>query len=126
MVQSQVAEAYKIEAGRGDLEKRNEIILDYLPMVKYVANRIAGRLPSHIEVEDLVNAGIIGLIDAIEKFDPSRKIKFKTYAEFRVKGAILDELRSLDWVPRSTRQKAPIRTCVRATRTISRARRERL
>lgn len=102
----QIAEAYKIEAGKQNQQKRNEIILEYLPLVKYVANRIAGRLPNHIEVDDLVNAGIIGLIDAIEKFDASRKIKFKTYAEFRVKGAILDELRSLDWVPRSTRQKA--------------------
>jgi len=89
-----------------NLERRNEMILEYLPLVKFIASRIASRLPSHIEVADLVNSGIIGLIDAIEKFDASRKIKFKTYAEFRIKGAILDELRALDWVPRSTRQKA--------------------
>jgi len=74
--------------------------------VKYIAARIAGRLPSHVEVDDLINAGILGLIDAIDKYDPTRKIKFKTYAEFRIRGAIIDELRSLDWVPRSTRQKA--------------------
>lgn len=88
------------------LERRNQIILDHLPLVKYVAGRIASRLPSHVEVDDLVNAGIIGLIDAIDKFDDERQIKFKTYAEFRIKGAILDELRALDWMPRTTRQKA--------------------
>ena len=92
--------------GTMTLEERNVMVVDNLPLVKYVAGRIAGRLPSHIELDDLINAGIIGLIDAIDKFDASRKIKFKTYAEFRIKGAILDELRALDWVPRSTRQKA--------------------
>ena len=94
------------EAAKTSIEDRNEMIVEYLPLVKFVASRIASRLPNHIELDDLVNAGIIGLIDAIEKFDASRKIKFKTYAEFRIKGAILDELRALDWVPRSTRQKA--------------------
>lgn len=89
-----------------DLEKRNELIIEYMPLVKFIANRIANRLPSHVEVDDLINSGIIGLIDALKKFDASLKIKFKTYAEFRIKGAILDELRALDWVPRSTRQKA--------------------
>lgn len=89
-----------------DVEQRNKMIVEHLPLVKYIAARIAGRLPSHVEVDDLVNAGILGLIDAIDKYDPTRKIKFKTYAEFRVRGAIIDELRSLDWVPRSTRQKA--------------------
>jgi RNA polymerase sigma factor for flagellar operon FliA len=89
-----------------DVEQRNQMILEHLPLVKFIAARIAGRLPSHVEVDDLVNAGILGLIDAIDKYDPTRKIKFKTYAEFRVRGAIIDELRSLDWVPRSTRQKA--------------------
>ena len=88
------------------LGDRNAMVEEYLPLVKYVASRIAGRLPNHIELDDLVNAGVIGLIDAVDKFDPTRQIKFKTYAEFRVKGAILDELRALDWVPRSTRQKA--------------------
>ena len=100
-------EAYKKGAQTPKtIEERNAMVEEYLPLVKYVASRIAGRLPSHIELDDLINSGIIGLIDAIEKFDPSRKIKFKTYAEFRIKGAILDELRALDWVPRSTRQKA--------------------
>ncbi len=94
------------EAGRLSLEQRNAMIVEYLPLVKFIASRIASRLPQHIELADLINSGIIGLIDAIEKFDSGRKIKFKTYAEFRIKGAILDELRALDWVPRSTRQKA--------------------
>ena len=83
-----------------------QVIEEYAPMIKYVANRIALRLPSHIESDDLISVGVLGLIDAIEKFDPTRGAKFKTYAEFRVRGAILDELRSLDWVPRSVRQKA--------------------
>lgn len=90
----------------GDLDKRNEQIIEYLPLVKFIATRISGRLPNHVEIDDLMESGIIGLIDAIEKFDPSHQIKFKTYAEFRIRGAILDELRALDWVPRSTRQKA--------------------
>jgi len=98
-------EAYSKSNGN-DIDQRNDLILEYLPLVKFIANRIAGRLPNHIEVEDLINSGIIGLIDALKKFDASLKIKFKTYAEFRIKGAILDELRALDWVPRSTRQKA--------------------
>jgi RNA polymerase sigma factor for flagellar operon FliA len=88
------------------LVERNAMVEEHLPLVKYIASRIAGRLPSHIEVDDLINAGVIGLIDAVEKFEPARRIKFKTYAEFRIKGAILDDLRALDWVPRSTRQKA--------------------
>jgi RNA polymerase sigma factor for flagellar operon FliA len=89
-----------------NLENREAVIVEHSPMVKYVANRIALRLPSHIEVEDLISVGVLGLIDAIEKYDPARGAKFKTYAEFRVRGAILDELRSMDWVPRSIRQKA--------------------
>ncbi len=87
-------------------EKREELIIRYSPLVNYVASRLAGRLPPHILPEDLIGPGIIGLIDAIEKFDPTKKIKFKTYAEFRIRGAMLDELRHLDWVPRSVRKKA--------------------
>ncbi|MDP7552683.1 MAG: FliA/WhiG family RNA polymerase sigma factor [Nitrospinaceae bacterium] len=89
-----------------NLENREAVIVEHSPMVKYVANRIALRLPPHIEVEDLISVGVLGLIDAIEKYNPTRGAKFKTYAEFRVRGAILDELRSMDWVPRSIRQKA--------------------
>ncbi len=104
------AKAYaKAAAGPNEdanLQRRNALVLENLPLVKYVANRIASRLPSHVELDDLIDAGIIGLMDAIDKFEPARKIKFKTYAEFRIKGAILDELQALDWMPRSARQKA--------------------
>lgn len=84
---------------------RDGLIRRYMPLIKLVANRIIRRLPPQIEVTDLINSGVLGLIDAIEKFDPGRDIKFETYAEFRIRGAILDELRSLDWVPRSIRQR---------------------
>ena len=87
-------------------ENMDQIVQEFSPMIKYVANRIALRLPPHIEVDDLISVGAIGLMDAVEKYDPTRGAKFKTYAEFRVRGSILDELRALDWVPRSVRQKA--------------------
>ena len=85
---------------------REEMILKYTPLIKYIAHRLAMRLPPHIAVEDLISSGVIGLMDALNKFDPGKKVQFKTYAEFRIKGAMLDELRSLDWVSRSVRQKA--------------------
>ena len=85
---------------------RDEMILKYTPLIKYIAHRLALRLPPHIMIDDLINSGVIGLIDALNKFDPAKKVQFKTYAEFRIKGAMLDELRSLDWVSRSIRQKA--------------------
>ena len=81
-------------------------MLEHTPLIRYIVNRIAVRLPSHIDLDDLHNTGVIGLMDAIEKYDPEKNCKFKTYAEFRIKGAILDQLRSLDWVPRSVRQKS--------------------
>ncbi len=84
---------------------QEQMVLQYAPLIKYIASRLALRLPSHISLDDLISSGIIGLIDAIHKFDPSKNISFKTYAEFRIKGAILDELRSLDWIPRSVRKK---------------------
>ena len=83
---------------------RNQLIEEYIPLVKYLAHRIGLKLPSHVEMDDLVNSGIIGLIDAVEKYDPDRGIKFKTYAEIRIRGSIFDSLRSLDWVPRSVRK----------------------
>ena len=85
---------------------REEIIHKYLHLVKYVAGRISINLPSHVEIHDLVNEGILGLIDAINKYDDSRGVKFETYAITRINGAILDALRALDWVPRAVRQKA--------------------
>jgi RNA polymerase sigma factor for flagellar operon FliA len=82
------------------------LVRQYAPLIRYIASRLALRLPPHISQEDLFSAGIIGLIDAIQKFDPAKNINFKTYAEFRIKGAMLDELRSLDWIPRSVRKKS--------------------
>jgi RNA polymerase sigma factor for flagellar operon FliA len=87
-------------------ESREKLILNYAPLVKYVAGRVSSGLPPNIEYADLVSYGIFGLIDAIEKYDPDRGIKFETYAIARIKGAIIDELRSIDWVPRSIRFKA--------------------
>ncbi len=91
---------------RRDQSARDELIVHYSPLVKYVASRVAVGLPHNVEHADLVSYGIFGLIDAIEKFDPLRGYKFETYAIARIKGAILDELRSIDWVPRSVRAKA--------------------
>jgi len=85
---------------------RDYFVLKYAPLVKYVAGKISMGMPQSIEFEDLVSYGIFGLLDAINKFDPSRGIKFKTYAMTRIRGAIFDELRSIDWIPRSIRQKA--------------------
>jgi RNA polymerase sigma factor FliA len=84
---------------------QEQMVLRYAPLIRYIASRLALRLPSHISQDDLISSGIIGLIDAIRKYDPSKNIDFKTYAEFRVKGAMLDELRSMDWIPRSIRKK---------------------
>jgi len=87
-------------------DARERLILHYSPLVKFVAGRVAAGLPQSIEQSDLVSYGIFGLIDAIDKFDPERGFKFETYAISRIKGAIIDELRSIDWVPRSIRSKA--------------------
>ena len=89
-----------------DTDARDQLILHYSPLVKFVAGRVASGLPSSVEQADLVSYGIIGLIDAIAKFDPSRGFKFETYAITRIKGSMLDELRANDWVPRSVRTKA--------------------
>ncbi|MBC7387155.1 MAG: FliA/WhiG family RNA polymerase sigma factor [Cryobacterium sp.] len=85
---------------------RDRLVVEYAPLIKYIAQKIAARLPTNIELDDLISSGVIGLMDAIEKYDSSRDNKFKTYAEFRIRGAILDELRAQDWVPRSVREKA--------------------
>ncbi len=95
--------AYK---GRGDEHAREQLILNYSPLVKYVAGRLSINLPNTVETSDLISYGIFGLIDAIEKYEPDRGIKFETYAIARIKGAILDELRAMDWVPRSVRARA--------------------
>jgi RNA polymerase sigma factor FliA len=90
----------------GDQALRNQLIVYYTPFVKYVAGRVLAGLPRHFDEEDLVSYGIIGLIDAIERFELDRNLRFETYAIPRIKGAIIDELRSIDWVPRSVRTKA--------------------
>jgi len=90
----------------GDKQLRDRLILTYAPLVKYVAGRLGSGLPAHVDDDDLVSYGLLGLIGAIERFDPTREIKFETYALGRIKGAIIDELRSLDWVPRSVRARA--------------------
>lgn len=87
-------------------DARDKLILHYSPLVKYVAGRISANLPHNIDSADLISYGIFGLIDAIEKFDLDREIKFETYAMARIKGAIIDELRALDWVPRSVRHRS--------------------
>ena len=97
---------YKEGAKKTDKRTKEKLILEYAPLIKFIAQKIAVRLPSNIEFDDLVSSGVIGLMDAIDKYDPSRDNKFKTYAEFRIRGAILDELRAQDWVPRSVREKA--------------------
>ena len=86
--------------------ERDALINETLPLIKHIAHRVATRLPSNIEMRDLINAGVLGLMDAIEKFEPERNVKFKTYAEVRIRGAILDSLRDLDWAPRSLRKKS--------------------
>src|SRR6186713_3055732 len=90
----------------GDRWLRDRLILTYAPLVKYVAGRLGSGLPAHVEEGDLVSYGLLGLIGAIERFDPDRDIKFETYAIARIKGSIIDELRSMDWVPRSVRARA--------------------
>ena len=89
-----------------DPRLRDRLILTYAPLVKYVAGRLGTGLPAHVEEGDLVSYGLLGLMDAIERYDPGRDIKFETYAISRIKGSIIDELRSLDWVPRSVRSRA--------------------
>ncbi|QQO08239.1 RNA polymerase sigma factor WhiG [Breznakiella homolactica] len=88
-----------------DPKIREAFIKQYAPLVKYVAGKVAVGMPHNVEFDDLVGFGVFGLLDAIDKFDPNKNVKFKTYAVTRIRGAIFDELRSIDWVPRSVRQK---------------------
>ncbi len=101
-----VADAWKDYRSTGNPEIRQQLLSHYLPLVRNVAGRLAMGFPKTVELPDLVNTGVIGLIEAFANFDPTRGIKFETYAVPRIRGAILDELRSLDWVPRSTRAKS--------------------
>ncbi|MFE5584206.1 RNA polymerase sigma factor WhiG [Kitasatospora sp. NPDC056531] len=103
---SALEELWRSYKETGDQRLREQLILHYSPLVKYVAGRVGVGLPSNVEQADFVSSGVFGLIDAIEKFDIGRAIKFETYAISRIRGAIIDELRALDWIPRSVRQKA--------------------
>jgi RNA polymerase sigma factor for flagellar operon FliA len=94
---------YKASGGR---HLRNRLMEHYLPLVRYTADRVAAKLPSEVDVDDLVSAGIFGMLDAIEAFDLNRGVKFETYCTPRIRGAILDELRTMDWVPRLVRSRA--------------------
>ncbi len=84
---------------------QEKLLLEHLPIVRFLARRIHERLPQHVDIEDLVSAGVVGLMDAFSKFDPTKQVQFRSYAQFRIRGAILDSLRSLDWSPRELRRK---------------------
>lgn len=98
-----LTEVWRRYKENNDPQARDELILAYSPLVKYVASRLASGLPAHVDEADLVSYGLLGLIGALERFDPTRHVKFETYAIARIKGSIIDELRAMDWVPRSVR-----------------------
>ncbi len=102
----ELRDLWKRYKGAGDERARERLVVAYSPLVKYVAGRMASGLPAHVDEADLISYGLVGLINAIERFELAREIKFETYAITRIKGAIIDELRSLDWVPRSVRSRA--------------------
>jgi RNA polymerase sigma factor for flagellar operon FliA len=120
--EERVRELWQRYKQAGDQDARERLILAYAPLVKYVAGRMVSGLPAHIEEADLISYGLLGLIGAVERFDPSRDIKFETYAVSRIKGSIIDELRALDWVPRSVRSKAREieRVCVKLEHDLQR------
>ena len=96
---------WKVYAETRDPRIREKLILEYLHLVKYIAGRMNIYFASNIEYDDLVSFGVIGLIDAIDKFDINKGVKFETYASLRIRGAIIDSVRELDWIPRTLRQK---------------------
>lgn len=106
MTDEDVREIWKAYKKNGTEDLRNQLIEKYLPLVRYIAERLLATLPSFVELDDLQSMGIFGLMEAIERFDPDRGVQFKTYCMNRIRGAILDELRSMDWVPRLVRIKA--------------------
>jgi RNA polymerase sigma factor for flagellar operon FliA len=93
-----------LEDKKKSSEERERLIIEYAPLVKTIVGRLRMKLPSHVGQDDLLSAGTIGLLDAIDKFDETKGVEFKSYAEFRIRGAVIDELRSMDWVPRSVRK----------------------
>jgi RNA polymerase sigma factor FliA len=110
--------AYAEAAGDARFTPEEErVMVEHLPIVRYIARRIHERLPQHVEIEELVSAGVLGLMDAFQKFDPEKKVQFRSYAQFRIRGAILDSLRTLDWSPRDLRRKG--RAVEHAIRTLT-------
>ncbi len=99
------ANGYPPAPAEGLTAEQERVLLEHLPIVRFLARRIHERLPQHVDIEDLVSAGVVGLMDAFAKFDPAKKVQFRSYAQFRIRGAILDSLRSLDWSPRDLRRK---------------------
>ncbi len=91
-----------------DTKKDEEWVTEFAPMIRFLAHRLTFRLPPYLDIDDLIQAGVIGLMDAVQKYDPTKETQFKTYAEFRIRGAMLDEIRSLDWVPRSVHEKVQL------------------
>ena len=98
-------DGYPPATGGSLTAEQENILLEHLPIVRYLARRIHERLPQHVDMEDLVSAGVVGLMDAFSKFDPDKKVQFRSYAQFRIRGAIIDSLRTLDWSPRELRRK---------------------
>ena len=98
--------AYQKTQSASAQDKREDQLIEYLPLVKYIAGRIAIGLPKSVELDDLINAGVVGLIEAYNNFDAGKGVKFESYASMRIRGSILDELRAVDWAPRSTRAKS--------------------
>lgn len=107
----------KVTSAMPMTEEQERVIVEHLPIVRYLARRIHERLPQQVDIEDLVSAGVMGLIDAFQKFDPEKKVQFRSYAQFRIRGAILDSLRTLDWSPRDLRRKG--RAVEEAIRTLT-------
>jgi RNA polymerase sigma factor for flagellar operon FliA len=116
--QQRVAKLWKTYKKSASTDVRNQLIENYLPLVRNHAERLKAKLPSVVQVDDLSTAGVLGLMDAIEQFDPGRKVKFETFSAIRIRGAMMDELRGLDWVPRLVRQRAKMlmeaTACLRA------------
>jgi len=104
--EKELALLWKKFRNSGDEDARNRLLEKYLPIVKYAAERLRAKLPDEVELDDLISTGIFGLMDAIEAYDPRRGVKFETYCAPRIRGAMLDELRSMDWVPRLVRSRA--------------------
>ncbi|MQA15536.1 MAG: FliA/WhiG family RNA polymerase sigma factor [Pseudonocardiaceae bacterium] len=105
-VEAGIVALWRAFGSRRDSALRDRLVLHYAPLVKYVAGRVGTGLPPHVDIADLVQSGVFGLVDAIERFEPERGLKFETYAMQRIRGAILDDLRAQDWVPRSVRSRA--------------------